>query len=94
MALTLRQLNRATLDRQLLLRREPIAVDEAVGRIAAIQAQEPASPYVALWNRIAGFVPADLDRAFADGSIMKSTLMRVTLHAVTAADHPILHRAT
>ncbi len=93
MALTLRQLNRATLARQMLLQRERCGVVEALGRIAAIQAQEPASPYLALWNRITDFNPVDLDRAFADGSIVKSTLMRVTLHAVTAADHPILHQA-
>ena len=43
----------------------------------ALQAQEPASPYLALWNRMAGFDPADLDRAFADHSIVKASLMRI-----------------
>ena len=64
--LTPRQLNRATLGRQLLLRRERLEVVDAVHRIVAIQGQEPASPYVALWNRLVEFDPADLDRAFAD----------------------------
>jgi Winged helix DNA-binding domain len=86
-ALTERALNRATLARQLLLERERVDVAEAVRRIVAMQAQEPASPYVALWNRVDAFDPADLDRAFADGAIVKSTLMRVTVHAVTAGDH-------
>ena len=52
MALTLGELNRATLARQLLLRRERLDVVDAVRRIVAIQAQEPASPYIALWNRL------------------------------------------
>ena len=65
MRLTARQLNRATLDRQLLLRRGSVGVAEAVRRIVALQAQEPASPYLALWNRLATFDPADLDAAFA-----------------------------
>ena len=50
MRLTARRLNRATLARQLLLRREPVEVAEAVRRVVALQAQEAASPYLALWN--------------------------------------------
>lgn len=88
-----RQLNRATLQRQLLLGRESVGAVGAVDRVFAMQAQEPASPYLALWNRVAGFDATDLDRAFAERTIVKSTLMRVTLHAVTAADQPILHAA-
>ena len=91
--LTARQLNRATLARQLLLRREKVGVVEAVHRVMAIQAQEPASPYLALWNRVAGFDPADLDRAFADHTVIKASLMRMTLHAVDAADYPAFHTA-
>src|SRR5206468_170474 len=86
-----RQLNRATLGRQLLLRRETLGVADAVHRVMAIQAQEPASPYLALWNRVAGFDPADLDRAFADLTIIKASLMRSTLHAVDARDYPAFH---
>jgi len=47
MRLTARRLNRATLARQLLLRREPVEVAEGVGRVVALQAQEAASPYLA-----------------------------------------------
>jgi hypothetical protein len=93
MPLTARQLNRATLARQLLLRREPLDVVEAVRRVAAIQAQEPASPYLALWNRIADFDPADLDAAFADRSVVKASLIRLTLHAVVAEDYPAFYSA-
>ena len=88
-----RELNRATLARQLLLEREPLTLVEAVHRIGAVQAQEPASPYLALWNRVAGFEAAALDRAFADGSVVKGTLMRITQHAVDATDYPTFHEA-
>jgi hypothetical protein len=88
-----RQLNRATLDRQLLLGRRRLTVPEAVRRIVAIQAQEPASPYLALWTRVDRFDPADLDAAFADQTVVKATLMRMTLHAVHADDYPDFHDA-
>jgi hypothetical protein len=93
MGLTHRQLNRATLARQMLLRRERLPVVEAVRRVVALQAQEPASPYVALWSRLADFEPADLDAAFADFEVVKASLIRLTLHAVHADDYPAFHRA-
>jgi len=93
MRLTARQLNRATLARQLLLRREAVDVVEAVRRVVALQAQAPASPYVALWDRVDGFDPAELDAAFASQAIVKAQLLRITLHAVTAADYPAFHEA-
>ena len=93
MALSERQLNRATLQRQLLLQRENLTVGEAIGRLVAIQAQEPAAPYVALWNRIEGFEPASLDDSFSTGEVVKASLMRITLHAVRAIDYPIFHQA-
>jgi hypothetical protein len=91
--LSTRQLNRATLDRQLLLRRARLPVSEAVRRIVAIQAQEPASPYLALWSRVDRFEARALDAAFADQSVVKATLMRMTLHAVHADDYPDFHDA-
>ena len=93
MELTLRQLNRSTLNRQLLLARQRLSSVDAVRSVMALQAQEAASPYVALWNRIAGFDPVDLDEAFAGGQIVKAPLMRVTLHAVVADEYTTLHRA-
>jgi hypothetical protein len=88
-----RQLNRATLARQLLLERARLPVVEVVRQVVALQAQEPASPYIALWNRVDGFDAADLDRAFREHALVKATLMRVTLHAVDAADYPTFHDA-
>jgi hypothetical protein len=93
MAVTERQLNRATLSRQMLLRRERISVSESVHRLVALQAQSPASPYIALWNRIERFDPGELDRAFADHSIIRASLMRIAIHAVDAADYPAFHEA-
>lgn len=93
MTVTAGQLNRATLERQLLLRREPISVIDAVRRIVALQAQEAPSPYVALWSRVEGFDAAQLDAAFAAGSIVKATLMRLTLHAVHVDDYVCFHQA-
>ncbi|HSM45052.1 MAG TPA: winged helix DNA-binding domain-containing protein, partial [Acidimicrobiia bacterium] len=93
MTLTPRQLNRATLARQMLLRRKPLSPAEAVRRAVALQAQEPASPYLALWNRVDGFDPAGLDLAFANHVVVQATLMRITLHAVHVDDYPTFHRA-
>ena len=93
MNLTAQQLNRATLDRQLLLHRESLDVVEAMRRVVALQAQEPASPYIALWNRLTAFDPGELDAAFADRAIVKASLMRIALHAVHAGDYPAFHRA-
>jgi DNA glycosylase AlkZ-like len=91
--LTERGLNRATLHRQLLLRREPLGVVDAVRRVVALQAQSPASPYLALWNRIADFDPADLDAAYVEHDVVKAQLMRITLHAVHAEDYPAFQHA-
>jgi hypothetical protein len=90
---TQRELNRATLARQLLLERTQDTVPAVVQRIVAIQAQEPASPYLALWNRIADLDPAAVDAAFGDHSVVKSSLLRLTLHAVHEDDHPAFYDA-
>lgn len=88
------QLNRATLQRQLLLRREPATVSDAARRIVALQAQSPPAPYIAMWNRIAGLDFDSVDEAFADRSLVKASLMRITLHAVDATDYPAFHAAS
>lgn len=92
-ALTARRLNRATLARQLLLTREPLAVADAVRRVAALQAQDPASPYLALWNRVAHFDAGQLDAAYRDYSVLKGSLMRITVHTVTLEDYPFFQHA-
>jgi Winged helix DNA-binding domain len=91
--LTAVELNRATLARQLLLERVPLNACDAVRRVVALQAQQPASPYVALWNRLAGFDPAELDAAFAGHRVVRAQLMRITMHAVCASDHQAFREA-
>ncbi len=93
MTLTLRRLNRATLARQRLLRREPGTAVEGVRSAVVLQAQEAPSPYLALWNRLEAFDPAELDRAFASQAVVKTQLFRITLHAVAAEDYPAFHEA-
>ncbi|MBX9360722.1 winged helix DNA-binding domain-containing protein [Streptomyces sp. WAC04114] len=93
MDITAQELNRATLGRQLLLGREAMGAGEAVRRVVALQAQHAASPYVALWNRLAGFAPAELDAAFSERAVVKATLMRITLHAVHADDYQLFREA-
>ncbi|MFF7386994.1 winged helix DNA-binding domain-containing protein [Streptomyces scabiei] len=85
--LTARALNRATLARQLLLARAELDVPTAIRRIVALQAQHPASPYIALWNRLSPFDPTTLDAALADHRLVRATLMRVTVHTVHADDY-------
>jgi hypothetical protein len=88
-----RQLNRSTLARQLLLRREALKPLEAVRRIVAIQAQDPASPYIALWTRLAALDAKALHEEIAANRLVKATLMRVTLHLVHGHDYPAFHAA-
>ena len=84
---TLRELNRTLLARQLLLRRHELSVEEAVERLSGLQAQWPPSPYVALWSRLEGFEREQLVEALAAGRVVKATLMRRTLHLVSARDY-------
>ena len=74
------------LARQLLLESADTDVVDAVERIGGLQAQEPASPYIGLWARLSRFEAADLTAAIADRRLVKSTLMRATLHLVSARD--------
>src|SRR3954453_15334655 len=86
-ALTLRELNRATLARQLLLERKRLPVVQAVERVACLQAQWPPAPYVGLGSRLAGFRRPALDRALVEQRVVKATLMRATLHLVSRRDY-------
>ena len=81
------ELNRATLARQLLLERARLDPVAAVEQVGGLQAQEPGSPYVALWSRIEGFEAAALDRAIRDRRLVKAGLFRGTLHLVSADDY-------
>jgi hypothetical protein len=92
--LTLRQLNRALLARQMLLTRQRSDVVHAIERLACLQGQWAPSPYVALWTRLAGFKRDDLRTAIDKGQVIKATLMRATLHLVSAKEYPAYALAT
>jgi hypothetical protein len=84
--LSLRAVNRATLDRQLLLDRASMTVPRAIERLVGMQAQAPFPPYTGLWTRLAGFRPDDLARLLLDRGVVRIALMRGTVHLVTADD--------
>ncbi|HEX5214823.1 MAG TPA: winged helix DNA-binding domain-containing protein [Vicinamibacterales bacterium] len=86
MSTSLRTLNRALLARQLLLKREKIAVADAVERLLAVQAQLARPPYVALWTRLHGFRRDDLTAALVKRTLVRATSLRGTIHLTTAAD--------
>jgi uncharacterized protein YcaQ len=85
---TARELNRATLARQLLLERSRLSVPKAVERLCAIQAQSVPEAYVGLWSRLVGFRHETLTRALEQGRVIRATLFRMTLHYVSATNHP------
>jgi hypothetical protein len=91
--LTLRELNRATLARQLLLERKRLTPVRAVEHLVGMQAQWAPAPYVGLWTRLEGFRREQLERALVRGDILRPTVMRGTLHLVSKRDYPMLWRA-
>jgi hypothetical protein len=92
-SLSLRQLNRATLARQMLLEREPTDVVEAVEQLGGLQAQEPKPPFIALWTRLRDFRREQLHEALHDGRIVRATAMRATLHLLSERDYAALRAA-
>jgi len=85
--LKLRELNRATLARQMLLEREKLPVPAAIERLVGMQAQLASAPYVGLWTRLRDFQRQTLAREIEGRKVVKATLMRATLHLCTAEDY-------
>ena len=91
--LTLRELNRSTLARQLLLERKRMSPKAVIERLVGMQAQWPAAPYVGIWTRTTSFRREALERELVRGTIVKATVMRQTLHLVTPADYALIRAA-
>ncbi|MEV4167545.1 winged helix DNA-binding domain-containing protein [Nonomuraea dietziae] len=81
-----RALNRATLARQLLLDRADMPVLDAVAHLCGLQAQEPQEPFVGLWSRLRAFDPAVLSALLTGRSVVRTHLMRRTVHLLAADD--------
>lgn len=90
-----RTLNRAALDRQLLLRRSAVSALDAVRHLVAVQAQESNSPYHGLWARLETFRQDDLTGLLHDRSVVRGSLLRGTQHMTAADDYlwirPLVH---
>jgi len=85
--LTQRQLNRALLARQLLLERSTLSIPRALERIGGIQNQYAPNAYVRLWSCLEGFRREQLTRALERRTVVQGTLMRSTIHTVSARDY-------
>jgi hypothetical protein len=85
--LSQRQLNRALLARQQLLERSTLALPELLEQVGGLQMQYAPSGYVGLWSRLAGFERDALTGALERREVIQATLMRSTIHLVSAADY-------
>ncbi|NTU79948.1 MAG: winged helix DNA-binding domain-containing protein [Chloroflexales bacterium] len=100
--LSRRALNRATLARQLLLRRHALSAGDAIIQLVGLQAQTPHSWYLGLWTRLEGFTPDEVVTLLAERQVVRIALMRSTIHLVTADDclalrplvQPVIERST
>jgi len=82
-----RELNRAVLARQLLLERARVTVPAALERMGGLQAQYAPSMYIGLWSRVDRFRRADLTDALERRTVVQGTLLRATIHLVSAKDY-------
>ncbi len=87
LSLSTRQLNRATLARQLLLARERSPALRAIERLVGVQAQWPKPPFIALWSRLADFRAEELTGLLHRRDVVRATAMRATLHLMAASDY-------
>jgi hypothetical protein len=91
---SLRQLNRWTLSRQMLLERADVDAVTAIERLAGMQAQYSPSPYIGLWSRVRDFHREELEKALSEHVVYKATLMRGTLHLVSAREFDLFRIAS
>ena len=84
--LSTRALNRALLERQILLERQRRTATETIEHLVGMQGQEPLDPYLGLWTRLTDFDPTALAAQVTGREVVRAPLMRVTIHMVTARD--------
>jgi len=85
--LSTRQLNRALLARQLLLKRKRLSVAKAVHAVGGLQSQEPRDPHVALWSRLSAFKSERLQQAAERREVVRGSHLRGTIHTVSTDDY-------
>jgi hypothetical protein len=94
----LRELNRATLARQMLLARVDLDPLTVVERLVGLQAQTPHTWYVGLWSRLVHADPKAIGRLLTERRAVRIALMRSTIHFISAADavtlRPVLQPAS
>jgi hypothetical protein len=91
--LSRRQLNRATLARQLLLERVSLSAWNAAEWLGGLEGEDASNPYIALWSRLQAFQPEDLSFAVEERRVVAAPLMRGAVHLVTASDYRLWRRA-
>jgi hypothetical protein len=92
--LTRPELTAALAARQGLIERHRLAPAEAIRHLTPLQGQHPPAPYLALAARLDGFTRADLEAAITAGAVVKTTIMRLTLHLAAAEDYPAYAQLT
>ncbi len=92
--LSTRELNRALLARQLLLERSPLPLDRALEQVGGLQTQYAPAGYIGLWSRLQSFRRDELTAALEERRVVQATLMRSTIHLVSAGDYPLMAAAT
>ena len=85
--LTQRALNRALLARQHLLARSPLGLVDVMEQMGGIQTQYAPAGYIGLWSRMRDFERPMLTQALEERSAIQATMMRATIHMVSAADY-------
>lgn len=89
-----RELNRALLARQHLLRRSTASLPAMLESVGGIQMQYAPSGYVGCWARLEGVSRERVTRALERRQVVQATLLRSTIHLVSAADFAVLFAVT
>src|ERR1700737_2865189 len=85
--LTARELNRALLARQFLLERSALPLVSTIERVGGLQTQYAPSGYIGLWSRMRNFRRDSLTTALHRRTVIQGTLLRSTIHMVSARDY-------